>query len=770
MKHAMSFLLMGIFATHAVFAAADTTTASAFSPGDVRLLDGPFRHAQDLDAQYLLSLEPDRLLAWYRKEAGLEPKAPVYKGWESQGVAGHSAGHYLSACAFMWQATGDERFCERTAHMVDELALCQKANGNGYVAAIPGGKKVFKKISRGEIESQGFDLNGSWVPWYTLHKLFAGLRDTHRLCGNEKALQIARGLADWAIETTKTLDEGQWQKMLACEHGGMNEVLADLGAATGERKYQELAEKFYHRAVLDPLAEGRDELEGKHANTQVPKAIGCARIHQLTSGEKYGKASAFFWETVTHNHTYATGGNSDSEHFGAPGKLNDRLGENTCETCNTYNMLKLTNLLFERAPRAELAEYQERALWNHILASQNPDDGMVLYYLTIRPGGQKSFMTPFESFTCCTGTGMENHARYGVYIYHQDGGGLYVNQFIPSELNWKDRGMRVRLETELPKSGAVRISLGADKPVTASLRIRHPRWAAGPLAFHVNDQEAAVSRQPGGYGEITREWKDGDAITFELPLAPRTESMPDNPKRVAVFYGPVLLACDMGAAEENREVPVLVTGDRPAGEWLKAVPGEATTFRTEKAGKPEELTFTPFHSFHGRRHTVYLDQYTEDEWKAEEARRRAEEARLRAIEARTVDQLRIGEMQPERDHHLKGEKTGVGEWKGRKWRHATDGGWFAFDLAVIPDTPMELVVTYWGGEEGARDFDILVDGKKIATQRLHMDRPGEFFDVVHAVPEKLTRGKERVNVRFQGHPGNFAGGVFGVRMMKPEKD
>ena len=748
------------------FAAPPELPVQPFGPGEVRLLDGPFRHAQDLDAAYLLSLEPDRLLAGFRKEAGLPAKAEAYGGWERQGVAGHSAGHYLSACAYMAKAAGDARFCERAAHMVDELAACQQANGNGYVAAIPGGKAVFEKVARGEIASQGFDLNGSWVPWYTLHKLFAGLRDTYRLCGNEKALAVARGLADWAIETTKNLTDEQWQTMLACEHGGMNEVLADLAADTGEAKYLDLARKFYHRAVLDPLAGGRDELQGKHANTQFPKIIGCERIHELTGESPFGAVPPFFWETVTHSHTYAIGGNSDDEHFGAPGKLNDRLGKNTCETCNTYNMVKLTDLLFRRGARADLADYAERALWNHLLASQNPDDGMVLYYLTLKPGGQKTFMTPFDSFTCCSGTGMENHARYGVPLYARDAAGVYVNQFIASELNWADKGLRLRLDTELPKSGAVRITVGAKVPVTAALRIRHPHWVPGPLAFAVNGNEALVSPGPGGYAELRREWKDGDVVTFELPLALRTEPMPDNPKRVAVFCGPVVLAADLGTEADNRELPVLVTDGRPVADWLKPVAGEALAFRTEGVGRPGDLTLTPFHSFHGRRHTVYLDLYTEDEWNAESARRRVEEARLRDIEERTVDRIRIGEMQPERDHNLKGEKTGVGDWQGRKWRHATDGGWFAFDLKVTPDAPQDLVVTYWGSDEGARTFDLLVNGKKLATQTLNNDKPGVFFDMAYPLPERLLKGKKKITVRFQAHPGNFAGGIFDARVMK----
>jgi uncharacterized protein len=740
--------------------------AQPFSVGEVRLLDGPFKHAEAMCAAYLLQLEPDRLLAWFRREAGLDAKAPVYGGWETKGVAGHSAGHYLSACAFAWRATGDPRFRDRAAYMVDELAQCQQANGNGYLAAIPEGKRIFEEVARGEIRSQGFDLNGGWVPWYTLHKLFAGLRDVYLFCDNENALEVACILADWAVDVTKNLDKAQWQAMLACEHGGMNETLADLYAFTGRTAYLDLAKKFYHETVLDPLAHHRDELEGKHANTQIPKLSGCARIFELTNEERFGEASRFFWETVTRHHAYVIGGNSESEHFGPPGRLNDRLSDQTCETCNTYNMLKLTHLLFMRAPGIEYADYAERALWNHILASQNPDDGMVCYFVPLRTGGQKQFMTPFDHFTCCSGTGMENHVRYAESLFFHDNGGLFVNQFIPAVLNWREKGLRLRLESGLPASGAVKLVFDLDKPLELALRIRHPHWAQEAIPMQVNGEDALVSNAPQDYAVLHRTWKSGDTVTFDLPLALRTETMPDNPQRIALFYGPVLLAAGIDPLEDGAPPPAFVTDERPVNEWIQGVPGPAPAFRSQGVGRPDDLTFTPFYRLHGQPHLVYFDLFTAPEWAAHKEALRAEAQRRAEIAARTIDQLRVGEMQPERDHKLEGENTGAGEWKGRKWRHATDGGWFAFDLAVLPDAPVELVVDYWGSETGPREFEILVDGIRIATQKLDMDAPEQFFEVVYPLPRELTQGREKVTLRFQARPGNFAGGIFGARMMK----
>ncbi len=739
--------------------------ARPFDPRDIRLLEGPFQKAIERDHAYLLRLEPDRLLSWFRKEAGLEPKAPVYGGWEKQGVAGHTLGHYLSACSRMYRDTGDQELLRRVNDIVEELGRCQDANGNGYVGAIPRGKEIFAEISRGEIRSAGFDLNGGWVPWYTMHKVMAGLRDAWLYCDNAQARTILVRVADWADQTTRALTDAQWQKMLACEHGGMNEVLADVYALTGDDKYLALAKKFYHRAILDPLAAQRDELAGKHANTQIPKLIGAARLYELTGDEKFATMSKFFWETVTEHHSYVTGGNSDGEHFGQPDHLNNRLSPNTTETCNTYNMLKLTRRLFMREPEATYADYYERAVWNHILASQNPEDGMVCYFVSLKPGGHKSFLTPFDSFACCTGTGLENHARYGDNIYFHGDNDLYLNLFIASELNWPEKGLRLRQETDFPKTGRVKLTFACARPQTLALKIRHPFWASG-MQVLVNGAAIENTGRPQSYLTVEREWKDGDEVELDLPLGLRTEAMPDNPNRIAIFYGPILLAGDLGPRGGEPRVPVLVTDGRPVNDWVRPVAGQSLVFRTQDVGRPEDVELRPFYQFYKRDYSVYWDVFTQPAWEAREAAYRAEQERRKELEARTVDDLAMGEMQPERDHHLLGERTGAGDFNGRKWRHATDGGWFSFEMKVAADAPQDLVVTYWGSDTGNREFDVLVDGEKIATQKLSMNKPGEFFDQVYPLPAALVKGKDQVTVRFQAHPGAWAGGVFGVRLVK----
>jgi len=635
----------------------------------VRLLAGPFQSAQERDRAYLRTVEPDRLLAWFRKEAGLAPKAEAYKGWERQTIAGHSLGHYLSACSMMVAATGDEDLRKKVAYIIEELAACQKAHGDGYLAAFPGGRTCFKEVAAGQIRSKGFDLNGIWVPWYTLHKQFAGLIDAYRYCQNEKALAVAARLADWACNVTKNLTDEQFQTMLACEHGGMNEVLAELYAITGRAPYLALSRRFHHEAILGPLARGQDILPGKHANTQFPKIIGCARRFEVTGDPKDRAIAEFFWQRVVYHHSYVTGGNSNGEHFGPPDQLADRLGPKTTESCNTYNMLKLTRHLFAWHAGVEFADFYERALVNHILASQNPE-GMMTYFLPLGAGEFKRFQTPFTSWTCCHGTGMENHAKYGDSIYWHDSQGLFVTLFIASELTWPEKGLTVRQETAFPAADTIRLAFSLKTPTEMAVRIRCPAWAAGPFEIKVNGKAVHVDAEPGAWAVLKRTWADGDAVEVRIPMGLRTEAMPDNASRVAVLYGPVVLAGDLGpihaeaagaAAEATGPtVPVLVTGGRPVGDWVRPVEGRSLAFKTVGVGRPNDVTLRPFYGFYDRRYAVYWDLFTPEAWRKRQAEYRAEQERRERLARRTLDVLRIGEMQPERDHHLEGERTTAG--------------------------------------------------------------------------------------------------------------
>lgn len=744
--------------------------ATPFELGDVRLLDGPFKDGQDIAVKYLLSLEPDRFLANFRKEAGLPPKAVHYGGWESQGVSGHAGGHYLSACAQAWAATGDPRFRDRVAYMVSELAACQKTSHDGYVSAIPQGRRIYSEVAAGNIRSAGFDLNGGWVPNYTQHKVFAGLRDAYRLCGNAEALQVVRGLGTFFDVTLLKLNEEQMQRILACEHGGMNEIFADLYADTGEPRWLNLSRRFHHKAILDPLARREDILPGKHANTQIPKLIGLAARYEVAGAPADRAAADFFWDCVVRHHTYVTGGHCDREHFGPPDKLNDRLSPLTTETCNVYNMLKLSQHVFGWNPDAAVAEFSERALLNHIRATQHPD-GRVIYNLSLKPGHHKEYQTPYNSFTCCVGTGFENHVRYGGDIYFHDATGLWVNLFIASELRWKSRGIVLRQETRWPDAQQSVFTVSCDAPTEFELRLRHPAWALDGFEIRVNGQPAAPGSKPGSYAIVKRLWHKGDRVEVALPQSLRTESMPDNPKRIAVFYGPVLLAADLGPVNDPQAgkpfyVPVILADGKPVTDWVKPVSLALQTFKTDGAGKPRDVSLVPFHRLHDRRYTVYLDLFSQEDWARRETALRAEQEREKLLAERTMDVLHIGEMQPERDHNLKGEKTSAGEAQGRKWRHAIDGGWFAFDMKVDSAKPNELLCTYWGGETGQRAFDLFVDGAQIASQTLLTNKPGQFFDASYPIPAALTQGKDKVTVKLQARPGAWAGGLFGCRILR----
>jgi DUF1680 family protein len=739
--------------------------ALPFEPRDVRLLDGPFLHAMELDGKFLLSLEPDRLLSLFRKEAGLQPKAENYGGWEGRGLAGHSLGHYLSGCARLYQTTGNPEFRQRVDYVVAELAECQRTNGDGYVEAIPGGRKMFAELREGRIRSSGFDLNGGWVPWYNIHKLFAGLIDSARYAQSAQAVEVATNLANWTGNVTQNLNPAQWQRMLACEHGGMNEALADLYALTGNRSYLELARSFYHQAVLDPLAAQRDELNGKHANTQIPKIIGAARLYELTGEPRFATISSFFWATVTRHHSYVTGGNSLSEHFGAPDHLDERLGSKTAETCNTYNMLKLTRKLFERDPQAAYADYYERALWNHILASQNPETGHVCYFVSLEPGTRKEFLGPLD-FTCCNGTGMENHGSYNDNIYFHSAGELWVNQFIASELTWTNPQIRLRQETTFPASSQAQLRVSCAQPVKLALHLRHPFWATNGFTLKLNGQPVADSSLPQSYATIDREWKDGDTVEIDMPLSLRTEAMPDNANRIAFFDGPILLAGDLSPMPAGAPVPTFVSESRNLTPYLKPVAAQALNFTVAEAAQPAGFQLKPFYQTYSNRSSVYWETMTPQAWEQRKTALAAEARARQELEARTTDWFQPGEMQPERDHNLQGEKSDPGEYNSRKLRHATDGGWFAFDMKVDALKTNQLVCTWWGGENGKRTFDILVNGTLLTTQTLLNNRPGKFWDATYPIPSNLTQGRNKITVKLAAHPGNFAGGLFGCRMVR----
>ncbi len=739
--------------------------ARAFDLGEIRVTSGPFKHAMERDVAWLLTIEPDRLLHRFHAHAGLPVKGEIYGGWESEGLSGHTLGHYLSACAMHYAGTGDLEFKRRVDYIVAELARCQRARKTGYVGAIPGEDTLFARVARGEIKSTGFNLNGGWSPWYTVHKVMAGLVDAHTYARNPLALVVVRGLADWTAAVVNPLSEEQRLAMLNCEYGGMNEVLANLYAITGEQKYLDLSYRFHDEFVLGKLAQRIDPMPGKHSNTNVPKAVGAVRRHELTGSLPDLAIARFFWETMVRHHSYVIGGNSNYEYCGEPDRLNDRLSDNTCESCNTHNMLKLTRHLFCLAPDQELADYYERALYNHILASQNPADGMLCDFVPLRMGSRKQFSDPFNTFTCCVGTGMENHVKYGEGIWYEAAdGGLYLALFIPSVLEWGERGVTITQTTRFPEEEVTRLTFAVKKPARFPLYLRRPAWA-DTVAVTVNGRAAAAEVNAAGFLAITRTWRSGDTVEIRMPMHLRSESMPDNPERIALLYGPVVLAGQLGAEPPDPVlgVPVLLTSDWKIPNWVKPVSTAPLTFTTTGVGMPFDFRLKPFYSTAEEYYSVYFDFFTPEAWEARKAAREAEKRRQQQIEACTIDNFRIGEMQPERDHRLEAsEQSYVDQALGRSGREARAGHWFSFEMRVRPEVATALLLTFIGDDRG-RKFDLLVEGNKIAEIDWQGGESGRFYDLTYPLPAEVIAGKTMITVRVEASHGRTAGRIFGCR-------
>ena len=753
----------------------------------VRLTGGPLKHAQDLDADYLLKLEPDRMLAFYRKRAGLTPKAEPYGGWDGDGknLTGHIAGHYLSGASLMYAATGDARFKERVDYLIREMKEVQDKHGDGYLGALANGKEQFNEVAKGNIRSASFDLNGLWSPWYTLHKTYAGLRDAYRYAGNRTALELEIKFAEWCESIMSKLDDAQTQKMLNTEFGGMNEVLADLYADTGDKRWLALSHRFDHRAVMDPLARKQDILNGLHGNTQVPKLHGLLMRYAYTGDKTDGDAAHFFWDIIAKHHSFATGGHGKDEYFGPPDEMGERIDGRTAETCNIYNMLKMTRKLFALHPEMQYAEFHERALFNHILGSQDSEDGRTCYMVPVGRGVQREYADMFRSFTCCVGTGMESHALHGDGLYYESGDKLWVNIYAPSTAKWA--GVDLTMDTAFPEGDAATLKLTMKAAKQFTLALRRPSWAGEGFAVKVNGQAIKQLSAPGTYVEIKRKWKTGDTVTLALVKTLHLEPLPDNPSITAIMWGPIVLAGDLGPERERRrgaagqagapqpaaqiiKIPSLVAAERTPATWIKALADKPGAFRTSGAGREQDVDLVPFYRLHRRTYSVYFDLFTPAEWEKKAATLLAEQERQRKLEAATIAYVEAGEVYFERDFNQQGEETTPLRNQGRPGRSARK--WFSYDIPVDATHPLKLIATYHGEERATRTFEILVDGTRIGEQRIERHRPGSatksFFDVGYAIPPAAVQGKQKVTVRFQATGGNETAGVFGVRVVRAD--
>lgn len=745
---------------------------------DVRLLPSPWLTAVESNRRYLLSLDPDRLLHNFRTLAGLPAKGKIYGGWESDTIAGHTLGHYLSAIALMHAQTGDEECRRRVAYIVDELALVQHKQGDGYVAGftrkgaegkIEDGKLIFAEIEKGDIRSGGFDLNGAWSPLYNVHKTFAGLLDAQTYCGNQKALKVALRFAEFFENFYSKLTDAQLQKVLLCEYGGLNESFAELGARTGDAKWVALGKRTYDNAVLGPLVAGKDDLPNHHANTQIPKIIGLARISELSDTPEFSGGSRFFWDRVTGHHSFVIGGNADREYFFEPDTTSQHLTEQTCEHCNSYNMLKLTRKLYSWSPDADYFDYYERTHLNHILAAHDPSDGMFTYMTPMITAGVRGWSSPTDDFWCCVGTGMESHAKHGDSIWWENQDGLAVNLYIPSTVLWRKKDVGFSLETRYPYAGTISLKVThAARPEHFSLYLRVPKWVSGEVQLSVNGEsvEPTISKS---YLLVDREWKAGDVVTLSLPMALRTESPIEDKRLVTLARGPLLLAADLAPASGDYDAisPALVTEN--ILQDLKAVPNRDMVFQTTQSGRPAQLTFVPFFSQYKRRSALYLECFSADEWRTEEKRFVETQRRLKDIAARTVDVIHLGEMQQEHDHGLTAEESWPVVYRGRNGRDVRRGGFAQFTLGVKPG-PMILETTMWEKDvDRSKGFRVLVDGTLLADGNVDGLPDRGFVDLSVDIPENLTQGKKKVTVRIEPASGHSAGPFFGVRIFARNK-
>lgn len=733
---------------------------------NIRLTDGPFFHAQEMDRKWLESMDPDRFLSGFRSEAGLKTDVPRYGGWENSGASGHAFGHFLSAAAMMYASTGDNALLDKINYCLDVLEECQTTEGTGLIAGFERSRELFAEISRGDIRSQGFDLNGGWVPFYTLHKEYAGLVDICRYCPEEtaeKSQRILTRFADWLYDTVGNLSHEQMQKILHCEHGGMTEALADIYVLTGDGKYLELARKFDHDLILRPLAAGLDSLPGKHANTQIPKIVGAIREYECTGIRQYRDIAEYFWDRVVNHHSYVIGGNSEYEHFGAPDMLATRLSDGNCETCSTYNMLKLTDHLFQLDPQVRYADYYERALYNQILASQNPQDGMVCYMSPMGSGFRKTFSLPYDSFWCCVGSGMENHAKYGDFIYFTDSrDNLYVNLFIPTEMNWESRGIKVVQETEFPYSDDIKFRFEMDSPQRFAVNLRYPEWAVSGASLKINGKCARISGKPGEYVTVSRKWKDGDTVTFTLTQSLHSEPILGDSTQRAYMYGPVVLA---SVLRDDEEIPIIVADNVSDVESLVKVKDRSELRFETLSAEPGQKELIPYFETGGKRMMLYFHHYPAATWQQQLAEFRARADKEEWIRKYTVSQFTPGEMQPERDHNFRGEKTQPHEFEGRKYRESL-GGWFSFDMEVDPDVSNTIYCTYWGNRFENHSFDIEVDGTKIGFENIH-NWGARYVERSYQIPAELTKGKNKITVTLRAvRDDAMAGPLFNCRIMR----
>lgn len=793
MKKQLMIALLSIAPALGVVAQ-DKLYKDEFPLGDITLLDGPLKHARDLNVQVLLKYDCDRMLAPYRKEAGLQPRKPSYPNWD--GLDGHVGGHYLTALAIN-AATGNEECRKRMEYMISELQLVLDANNqrheawcHNYIGGVPNSAKMWTAFSKGDFGP----YFGTWAPFYNIHKMYAGLRDAWLYCGNEQAKNLFLKFCDWAVDITRDLNDEQMERMLGNEHGGMNEVLADAYAITGEQKYMDCARRFSHKMLLVPLENGKDCLDNMHANTQIPKVIGYQRIAELAHDVQYHNASEYFWEIVTRQRSLAFGGNSRREHFPTKENCIDYINDiDGPESCNTYNMLKLTEDLNRVKPNGMYGDFYETAMFNHILSAQHPQHGGYVYFTPARPRHYRNYSAPNKAMWCCVGTGMEDHGKYGQFVWTHDKGvkaendALYVNLFVASELNWKDRKMVIRQQTAFPYAETSVVEVAKGKG-TFILKVRKPSWCDDFTVKGVGFD--ADSYEENGFVCIKRKWKKGDQVKISMPMHAYIKPMVNVPQYVAIMYGPIMLGMKTG----NEDMRSLIADDSRFGQYaggkklaldkapillpkhlddiakdLKPIPGKPLHFKlATHMENAIEGELQPFFEIHDSRYMMYWLALGENDYKAYMQKLADEEKARQALENRTVDKVSPGEQQPETDHRMETDNSDKGNTEGVFFRDAKDGHYFSYLMQTKGETDLSLQLKFWGQDEWrTSEFDIYIDDRLMTSvNNSHRWRTTQFKTVDYAIPSELVKGKKEVRVKFVAHKGKQVGQIYGVRLVK----
>lgn len=744
-----------------------------------------FSDSEKIGLDYLLGVEVDRLLAPEYEVHKLTPpnNAKRYAGWETQTgnktLAGHSLGHWMSAAAAMVRENGNEELLNRLNYAVDKLNELQEATGSGYIGGC--GIETFNKAFAGV---PNWTEGGYWVPWYGVHKIYQGLIDAYYYTDNPAALEAAKKFADWAVEGTSKLTYSQMQAMISVEYGGMNEVFAELYEITGDEKYLETARRFTQDSLLTPLSQGRDNLSGKHANTQIPKIIGAAKLYELDSEQykDYGTACKNFWNYVVNDRSYAIGGNAIAEHFEELGA--ETLGIKTCESCNTYNMLRLTEHLFAWEHNREYMDYYETALYNHILGQQDPDTGSKEYFISMLPGHHRIYEEKYNSWWCCTGTGMENPARYTRNIYFEDGNDLYVNLYIPTVYTWEDKGITFRMETNYPYSEDVKFKVVSGEG-DANIKFRIPSWCTNGFKVAAAGKTFTSESE---YLSIDRRWSAGDEIDITVPMEITVYNQRAEGK-IVYKYGPIVLAEQLesvvgvpGVKEYNSrerdldsvavDVSYIVTNGKELKDIVEPVDKDKLIFKmpASNSSDKKDIVLRPFYEIHHHFYNVYWDVDIESD------------VYEKALNKVTIDRVEPDGQQDEMAHNLIGTNSNQGSFaSGTKtyfWRDAygSEDASFSYNMNIDSSTKY-LFVRYWGsdaafteaGKTYNRDFDIYVDDVKISSQQLNANNPDSVFDVFYQIPAELMSGKDNITIKFAPKDtGSCAGRVIEMRTASDE--